>query len=285
MEFRIGRQLGALGAEIEGVDIAAPLAEADVRRLVSAWHENLVLLFRGQRMDDAALARFSRNFGVLERAPIQEQVRGRSHAPGLAEVAIVSNVIENGVAIGALGDGDLAWHTDMSYIDQPPPASILYAVELPAAGGDTWFMNMYSAYAALPQNLKHRIAGLKLKHDASHTSAGTLRQGFTETNDFAQVPGAVHSMVLRHPKTGRDALYLGRRPYAYIMGLLQAESEALLDELWAHAVQPQFAIRHQWRAGDVLMWDNRCTMHRRDHFDPSARRILHRTQVNSSALI
>lgn len=279
------RSLGPLGAEISGISLATPMSPQAVRDVIDAFHENLVLLFRDQRVDDEALARFSRNFGVLDRAPIEEMGERRSHARGSPEVAIVSNVVENGVAIGALGDGDLAWHTDMSYIDKPPPACILYAVQLPSNGGDTWFMNMYSAYEALPEATKKRIANLSIKHDATHTSAGTIRKGFAEMDDVTRVPGAVHPIALRHPKTGRTALYLGRRPHAYVVGLPVAESEELLDELWGHAIQPQFSARHQWRLGDVLMWDNRCTMHRRDQFDPAAKRILHRTQVNQSELV
>jgi taurine dioxygenase len=186
------------------------------------------------------------------------------------------------VAIGALGDGDLVWHNDMTYLPNPPPASVLCAVELPPSGGDTWFCNMYLAYEMLPAALRARIAGLSANHDSSYTSAGTLRKGFEEVSDVSKAPGAKHPLVLTHPETGRKALYLGRRRNAYIVGMPLAESEALLDQLWAHATQEEFAMKHRWRLGDVVMWDNRCTMHRRDAFDPAARRILHRTQLLSA---
>ena len=138
---------------------------------------------------------------------------------------------------------------------------------------------MYLAYETLPASLRDRIATLTANHDSSYTSAGTLRKGFDAVTDVSQAPGAKHPLVLRHPATGRKALYLGRRRNGYVVGLPLDESEALLDELWAHASKPEFAVAHRWRRGDLVMWDNRCTMHRRDSFDPAARRILHRTQL------
>ncbi len=283
MAVGILRTLGPLGAEIGGVDISRPLDAATVAAITAAWHAHLVLVFRDQALDDAALVAFSRNFGVLERAPIPEKLRGTAHVPQLPEVAVVSNVVEDGVPIGALGDGELVWHNDMTYLPDPPPASVLYAVELPPSGGDTWFNNMYLAYETLPAGLRERISGLTANHDSSYTSAGTLRKGFEAVTDVAQAPGAKHPLVLTHPETGRKALYLGRRRNGHVVGMPVADSEALLDQLWAHASQPELAVAHRWRCGDLVMWDNRCTMHRRDAFDPAARRILHRTQLGASS--
>ena len=280
MTIRIQPLAGPLGAEISGIDVTRPLDAETVKAIKAAWHAHLVLVFRGRAVSDEALVAFSRNFGMLEKAPIPEKLRGgATHVPMLPEVAVVSNIIENGVAIGALGDGELVWHNDMTYLPNPPPASVLCAVELPATGGDTWFCNMYRAYETLPSDLRQRIAGLCANHDSSYTSAGTLRKGFDAVTDVSKAPGAQHPLALRHPETGRTALYLGRRRNGYIVGLQLAESEALLDALWAHTSKPEFAIAHTWRPGDMVMWDNRCTMHRRDAFDPKARRILHRTQL------
>jgi taurine dioxygenase len=142
---------------------------------------------------------------------------------------------------------------------------------------------MYSVYQALPDALKHRIANLKIKHDGTYNSGGYLRQGVTATDDPRTSPGAVHPLVCTHPDTGRRMLYLGRRRNAYLMGLELAESEALLDELWDFVAQPEFAWEHVWRVGDLVLWDNRCTMHRRDPFDAASRRIMHRTQIKGSA--
>jgi taurine dioxygenase len=156
---------------------------------------------------------------------------------------------------------------------------MLYALELPAAGGDTFFCNMYRAYELLPEELKRRISGLALKHDGTYNSGGYLRQGVSAVDDPLTSPGVYHPLVCTHPETGRRVLYLGRRRNAYLRGLPLSDSEALLDELWSYAEQPGIAWRNQWQVGDVVLWDNRCTMHRRDPFDPAARRILHRTQI------
>lgn len=281
MTVRIERTLGPLGAEIGGVDVSRPLDAEVLRQIADAWLQHLVLVFRRQSLDDAALVEFSRRFGKLEKAPIAEKAVGVVHVPRLPEVTVVSNVIEGGVPLGALGDGELSWHSDMTYLPVPPPASILYGVEVPPAGADTWFNNMYLAYETLPAGLQARIAGLRSNHTSSYTSAGTLRKGYADVTDVTRAPGTLHPLVLEHPVTHRKALYLGRRLHGYVEGLPLTESEALLEELWAHAARDEFAVAHKWRRGDVVMWDNRCVMHRRDAFDPQVRRILHRTQLLS----
>jgi taurine dioxygenase len=171
----------------------------------------------------------------------------------------------------------------MSYLENPPKASMLYALEVPLSGGDTHFSSMYRAYECLPEALKQRVGGLALKHDATYNSGGYVRQGLTATNDPTSSPGVYHPLVRIHPETGRQALYLGRRRNAYIGGLPLAESEALLDELWSYATRDEIAWHNEWQVGDVVLWDNRCTMHRRDSFDSSSRRILYRTQIKQSA--
>jgi taurine dioxygenase len=270
----------ALGAELRGVDLRTIEAEP-FSALQRAWQQHQVILLRDQTLSDQDLIAFSRRFGDLDWAPVQET--GRRFVEGLPEIYIVSNVLVNGEPIGSLGAGEAVWHTDMSYLDVPPMASMLYALEVPPSGGNTWFCNMVAVYAALPPTLKHRIADLKIKHDGTYNSGGYLRQGVTATDDPRTSPGAWHKLVCSHPNTGRQMLYLGRRRNAYIAGLELADSEALLDELWAVAARPEFAWEHAWRVGDLLLWDNRCTMHRRDPFDASARRIMHRTQIKGSA--
>jgi taurine dioxygenase len=266
----------ALAAEVRGVDLRH-IDEAAFAQVMDAWHEHSVLLFRGQSLTDQDLIAFSRRLGDLDWAPVQEN--GRRFVEGLPEIYIVSNVKVNGEAIGSLGDGEAVWHTDMSYLDVPPKASMLYSLEIPPTGGNTSFCTMYGVYDALPARLKERIAGLKIKHDGTYNSGGYVRQGVTATDDPITSPGAVHPLVCTHPANGRRMLYLGRRRNAYLVGLPLAESEALLDELWGFVDRPELAWEHVWRVGDLVLWDNRCTMHRRDAFDPGARRIMHRTQV------
>jgi taurine dioxygenase len=266
----------ALGAEVRGVDLRN-LDDTGFAGVLQAWHDHSVLLVRGQTLSDRGLIAFSRRLGELDWAPIQET--GRRFVEGLPEIYIVSNVKVNGEPIGSLGDGEAVWHTDMSYLDMPPKASMLYALEVPPTGGNTSFCTMYGVYDALPAKLKERIAGLEIKHDGTYNSGGYLRQGVTPTDDPMTSPGAVHPLVCTHPVTGRRMLYLGRRRNAYLVGLELAESEALLDQLWSVVDRPEFAWEHVWRVGDLVLWDNRCTMHRRDAFDPDSRRIMHRTQV------
>jgi alpha-ketoglutarate-dependent taurine dioxygenase len=266
----------ALGAEVKGVDLRH-LDETAFKRLMSTWHQYSVVLLRGQSLSDQELIAFSRRLGDLDWAPVQET--GRRFVEGLPEIYIVSNVKVNGEPIGSLGDGEAVWHTDMSYLDMPPKASMLYSLEVPPTGGNTSFCSMYAIYEALPAGLKDRITGLKIKHDGTFNSGGYVRQGVTPTDDPITSPGAVHPLVCTHPDTGRRMLYLGRRRNAYLAGLELKVSEALLDELWSFVDRPEFAWEHVWRVGDLVLWDNRCTMHRRDAFDPSSRRIMHRTQV------
>ena len=266
----------ALGAEVRGLDLRS-LDKAAFAQLIAAWHAHSVVLVRGQSLTDQELIAFSRRLGDLDWAPIQEN--GRRFVEGMPEIYIVSNVKVNGEAIGSLGDGEAVWHTDMSYLDVPPKASMLYSLEVPPTGGNTSFCTMYGIYEALPKRLQDRIAGIKIKHDGTYNSGGYVRQGVTPTDDPRGSPGAVHPLVCTHPATGRRMVYLGRRRNAYLLGLELAQSEALLDELWSVVDRPEFAWEHIWRVGDLVMWDNRCTMHRRDAFDPQSRRIMHRTQV------
>ncbi len=270
----------SLAAEIRGVDLRT-IDDADFAAIHRAWLDHLVLLFRGQSLGDDDLIAFSRRFGELDWAPIQET--GRRFVEGHPELYVVSNVVENGVPIGSLGAGEAVWHTDMSYLADPPKASMLYALELPPSGGDTGFVSMYAAYEALPAALKQRVASLRVKHDGTYNSGGYLRAGVTPTDDPRDAPGTLHPLVCTHPETGRKCLYLGRRRNAYIEGLALAESEALLDEIWRYAERKEFTWYNTWRVGDLVLWDNRCTMHRRDPFDPGARRIMHRTQIKGSS--
>ncbi len=268
-----------LGAEIAGVDLFRGVDPASFGKIRQAWIERGVLLFREQRLDEDALVAFSANFGPLELPPASElHARGGGFARR-SEVWIISNVVERGRPIGSLGAGEAEWHSDMSYLERPPTASLLFASEIPQSGGNTSFASMTAAHDALPASLRARIERLHLKHDASYTSAGELRRGAPAVDDPARAPGAVHPVIRAHPESGRAVLFLGRRRNAALVGVPREESERLLDELFAFATAPRFAYEHRWRTGDLLVWDNRQVLHRRDAFDASARRIMLRTQV------
>jgi taurine dioxygenase len=270
--------LGTLGAEVRGVDLArASVAQVDA--IKCAWYRHDVLVFRRQRLTDEQLLSFSRHFGALDSPP--NQGTGRKSPAGYPEVYIVSNVLDDkGEPIGALGDGEAAWHTDMSYAAEPPDASMLYALEIPPSGGDTCFCSMKAALASLPKALAQRVGEFAIKHDGTFDSGGNVRKGLTPSNDPRTSVGTPHPAVIEHPMSGERALYLGRRLNAYIMGLELAESERLLDELWSYVEAAVY--RHRWTVGDLVLWDNRTTMHRRDAFDPRARRVMHRTQIKGS---
>ena len=267
-----------IGAEISGLDLARA-TRAQIDQVKQAWYRHDVLVFRKQKLTDDDLLVFSKNFGTLDPPP--NQGAGKKSPPGYPDVYVVSNVLDaKGEPIGALGDGEAAWHTDMSYIAWPPDASMLYSLEIPKDGGDTCFCSMRAAFKTLPRKLVERIKDLDIKHDATYDSGGYVRKGVTATDDPRSSPGTPHPIVIAHPESGEKALYLGRRRNAYIVGLDLQESEALLDELWSYAETAVY--RHKWALGDLVLWDNRTTMHRRDAFDPKARRVMHRTQIKGS---
>ena len=272
----------SFGADIVNVDVSS-VAEAEFSGIYAAWLDRAVLRIRGQRLDDDALMRFARLFGPLEYRPMGWVTREEREKAPNPYLATISNIVVDGSPIGGLGAAEAAWHTDMSYIEHPPAASILYAVEVPEEGGATHFCNMIGALRSMPPDLEHRARSVRLKHDAAHDSVGELRRGHHDADDPRDAPGARHPMVLRHPETGIDALYLGRRRDAHVEGLPLEESEALLDAVWRHVALEGDVWTQEWEVGDVLVWDNRSVMHRRAAFDPAARRLLRRAQVRSVA--
>lgn len=266
-----------VGADIGGIDLAGPISDAQFSQIHDAWMRYQVLRFRGHDLSKDQLMAFSNRFGELDKAPIN--VRGKPWVEGYPNMAVMSNIKVEGESIGSLGYGEAVWHTDMSYNDITPSGALLYAIEVTKTGGETGFLNMYHAYETLPAELKAAVEGKSIKHDASRNSAGELRAGFRDVTDPREAPGAVHPIVVRHPVTGRRALFLGRRPFGYVVGMSLEESEALLDSLWAHATQPGLAWFQKWNVGDLLIWDNRCVMHKRTAFDANERRLLYRTQI------
>jgi taurine dioxygenase len=269
---------GTVGAEVRGVDLAR-VTPVEVEAIKQAWYQHDVLVFRKQKLTDDHLLSFSRHFGTLDPPP--NQGAGRKSPPGYPDIYVVSNVLDDkGEPIGALGDGEATWHTDMSYVAQPPDASMLYSLEIPDRGGDTSFCGMKAALAKMPRALVERIRNLDIKHDGTYDSGGYLRKGMAATRDPRTSVGTPHPIVIRHPVSGDKSLYLGRRLNAYIVGLELEESERLLDEIWSYVDAAVY--RHKWALGDLVLWDNRTTMHRRDAFDPKARRVMHRTQIKGS---
>jgi taurine dioxygenase len=273
---------GTFGVEAQGVRLPE-LNDAQFAELYALWKANGVMLVRGQQaMTDAQFEAFSRRFGELDPPP--NQGVGRKNVPGFPDLYVVSNEIDSsGDPVGALGYSEAVWHTDMSYLPVPPIASMLWAIKLPAWGGNTWAAGMCAAYENLPPALKEKAKRLWIKHDGTRDSGGNLRKGVVDDPNPKTAKGHPHPAVIRDPGTGKPALFLGRRPRAYVMGLELAESEALLDELWKHAVQPANVYEHRWQVGDVLIWSNYSAMHRRDEFDKDTIRRMHRSQIKGTS--
>jgi len=283
MAISINNLDAALGAEVSGIDLSTAVPRGDIQAIEDVWNERLVVVFHGQKLSDPQLIAFSKNFGELD--PPGPNPYGEPFNKEHPELNVISNVVENGKPIGNLGDGEAVWHADMTYVEVPPKAAMLHSLEVPPHGGNTYFANMFAAYESLPANLKKAVEDKIAVHDASRNSAGMLRKGYKEVTDVRETVGAHHPVVRTDPKTGRKALFLGRRPSAYVLGFSVAESETLLDALWAHATQPHFVMCHEWKVGDLLMWNNLAALHRRDPFDPSTRRVMHRSQIKGDERI
>ena len=274
----------SLGGEIVGLDISKKLTHDQINFINKSWNERLVLVFKKQNLDDPKLINFSKNFGELD--PPGPNPYGITFLPEFPEINVISNVKnEQGTPICNLGDGEAVWHADMTYLELPPKAGILYALEVPENQGNTHFANMTLAYSDLSDDIKKKIDGKILIHDSAHNSAGMLRKGYSEVDNPTETPGARHPMVITDQNTNKKLLFLGRRPHAYIVGLEIEESENLLDEIWKHATQEKYTWTQKWEKGDLLMWKNLNVLHKRDAFDPNTRRVMHRTQLKGEMAI
>jgi taurine dioxygenase len=197
------------------------------------------------------------------------------------EVTVVTNVKQDGKPVGILGDGEVVWHADFSFKEAPTAARMLFAVEVPPSelGGHTYFLNCYAAYDALPGDLKKRISGRTIKQADIIDTAMKVRPGMSLGMDIRTVSGPSHPIISTHPETGANMLFLGRRHGSYVNGMSLEDSEVLLNELWAHATRPGLCYEHVWAVGDVVVWDNRATLHKREPFDSNSRRVLYAAQV------
>jgi taurine dioxygenase len=259
----------ALGAEILNVDLSQPMTDVLFESIRGCWHDNLVVLFRNQHLSEADQVRFAERFGLLA---LSHTKRYTTANPA---VMLISNIRENGKQIGALPDGEMQFHSDQCYQEKPAMASMLYAIEIPGAGGDTLFANAYKAYETLPNDIKRRLDGRKALHAYDYDNA-SMKRG-TQIKDG--VPHFAHPVFRTHPATGRKALYVNRLMTIAIEGLPEAESDELLNVLFAHQENPEFIYEHVWRVNDLLMWDNRCALHARTDFSNDERRLMRRVTV------
>jgi taurine dioxygenase len=264
----VQRLSAALGVEILGIDLRDPISDSLKQKLLDTWHEHLVILLRNQTLDEDTQVRFAETFGAPAKI-----TSGRAFSVKHQSVMLISNIRADGKPIGALPDGEMHFHTDQCHQEIPAKATVLYAIEVPNKGGNTLFSNAYSAYETLPEDLKQRIAGRRALN--AYTSDTTLR---TVNYDDAK-SSYWHPVVRTHPATGRKALYVNRLMTREIEGFSRDESDAILQGLFDHQEQPKFVYEHVWRAGDILMWDNRCTLHARTDFSCSERRLLRRVTI------
>jgi taurine dioxygenase len=272
MAVRITRLGGHMAAAAEDVDLGAALDDAAAAALRQGILDHLVLCIRDQRLEPRAYLAAMGRFGT----PLVR--RQSSQHPEVAEINILSSEDRD-----TLGDGKRLvvgahWHTDDSFMAKPCSLTMLYGVEVPETGGDTQFTNMYAAYDALADTMKARIADLRVIHKWDSSRKGTRVATLS-----AAMPDAIHPLVRTHPETGRQSLYINPNRMEQVVGMARAASDDLLDALIAHAIQPQFQYRHKWRRGDILIWDNRCTMHKaNDDYPDGARRFMHRVVIEGT---
>ena len=259
----------ALGAEIVGIDLREAMEDGLFSQILDAWHERLIILLRDQHLTEEDQVRFAESFGP------PAKIHTKAHMHGHPAVMLISNIRENGKLIGALPDGEMHFHTDQCHQERPAKASILYAIEIPSKGGNTLFANTYLAYETLPQDIKRRIDGRKAINAYDYDNAATKRG----TRLAEGVPHYSHPVVRTHPATGRKALYVNRLMTVAIDGMPDDESNELLNFLFDHQEQRHFIYEHVWRVGDILMWDNRCTLHARTDFSADERRLMRRVTI------
>ena len=264
----------ALGAEIRGVDLRQPQDATVIAALGAAWHDSMVIVLRDQQISAEDQRRFCGYFGhVGQRARPAE---ARQEPAGVPEgMMYVSNLRVDGKQIGSLPDGEMQFHIDQCYIARPAIGTALYAMEIPNAGGDTMFSNLYAVYESLPEAIKARVAGRKAVHFYDYSSMS--RKAFDAKREG--VKHCAHPVVCNHPVTGRKSLFVSRLMTGYIEGLEAQESEDILNVMFDHIERPEFVYYHKWRVGDLLLWDNRCTAHARTDFDPAQRRHLRRFTI------
>ncbi len=268
----------ALGAEIVGLDLRHELTAGTMADILDAWHQHLVLVFREQQLSEDEQIRFAGHFGVLEKRRRPSEARHEAARIKYPELTmLVSNIRENGKLIGSLPDGEMHFHSDFCYLEKPAKGTFLYAIEVPSQGGDTLFLNMYKAYETLPPALEAGIEGRKAVNAYLYDSPTREING--AKLDLSIAPHFAQPIVRTHPETRRKALYVNRLMTWSVEGMDQTQGAALLDQLFDHIEQDQFIYAHHWRVGDLVMWDNRCTLHARTDFSNKERRLLRRNVV------
>jgi taurine dioxygenase len=268
----------ALGAEIAGIDLREDLSAETFAEILDTWHKHLVILFRNQSLSEGDQIRFAQRFGELQkRTRPPEAINESGHTKYPQLTMLVSNIRENGKLIGSLPDGEMHFHSDQCYLEKPATGTFLYALEVPSEGGDTLFLNMYKAYEELPSEIKARVDGRKALNAYLYDS--TTRAVNGSKVDLTAHPHFIQPIVRTHPDTKRKALYVNRLMTFTVDGMDEGEGGALLNKLFDHIEEDRFIYAHHWRVGDLVLWDNRCTLHARKDFSDKERRLLRRYTV------
>ena len=297
--FDVVQTEAALRAEVVGLDLRQPVSDEVRDRLLECWFQNMVLLFRDQDLSDEDILSVAEVFGGQQVAGSRAFfLKAGFHAGATHRVAkhagisLVSNLGEDGKPAretAGVGSLEALWHTDNSYVDVPPGGTLLWSEIVPTnGGGETSFNNQYQAYDELPSDLKKAIQGKHIRHDNLRNTAGKLRPTVKEPQTREEITGPAHPIVRIHPKTGKQCLYLGRRyegNSSYIEELPNEEGDRLLDRLWAHTTQDHLKWTHHWRVHDLILWDNRCTMHQRNPIDHTQARVMHRALIKGEPII
>lgn len=257
----------AIGAEVRGIDLGEPLEDARFRALERLWLDRSLLLFRDQNLSVEQQVAFGARFGEVMR--LIKRTAGATDHPA---ILLISNLQAAGKPIGELPKGAIHFHSDQCFTVRPAKATMLYAVEVPSAGGNTLYASTIRAYETLPERLKRRIGGRRALNVYDLDVTATRR----EDNPESGAMRCVHPIVRTHPETGRRALYVNRLMTQSIEGMERGESDRLLGELFDHQERPEFRYEHRWRPGDLIIWDNRAAIHGRTDFDPAERRLLRR---------
>ncbi len=273
MPFKVEPLSDALGARISGIDLSKELDASTIAALRRTWLDNVIVVFPGQELSEADQERFCRHFGDLE------MVRSaRAQDSEHPSIMLITNVKNTG-KVTTLENGEMFFHYDQCYYEVPADATILYAMEVPGAGGHTQYANCYTAYEALPDDVKQRIDGLTALNYYDYKRDPTVRPDMLNPD----APRWVHPVVRTHPETGRKALFINRLMTISIEGMDPSESDELLTYLFDHMERPEFVYEHHWTVGDLMMWDNRCSIHARTDFDPAERRMMRRITVRGSS--
>jgi taurine dioxygenase len=265
------------GARITGVDLGSELDTATYGAIHKAWLDHQVLVFPDQTMTEEDQIRFATHWGEM---PIRSRYAGRREEGRRTHesIMLISNIRENGEPIGSLPDGDMMYHSDGQYDENPYRYTMLYALDVPSSGGNTLFANLYKAYETLPPDLKERLAEVEAQH--GYYAGRHVTPEILETLAITQVDDAfAHPVFTAHEETGRTVLYVSRLLTTSLNGLPEAEGNEILDQLLDHVEKPEFVYEHVWSAGDFVIWDNRCLNHARTDFSAGERRLLRRTTV------